>query len=206
VALDGRSSGGPSPSPRELIDAVIASGPAALLKDAGFRKRGKKFYLVEPASSAHLGFRGSWTSSRERTRFTIDLGRYFPAVAVHLGNEVIKDPGKRTWLHYGVPIGHLMEPSRADNWWELTSTYEVAQVGASVTVALRDRALPFLRSIATLEGLVAENAFLPQWLHESRRDTRAAALSILGREDEARALRAKIQELERSHRERHGLT
>lgn len=94
---------------------------------------------------------------------------------------------------------------KPDNWWELSSSFEVAHVGASVTAVLRDRALPFLQSIATLEGLVTKNPMLPEWLHEHRREERAAAFSILGREDEARAVRAQIQELDRQHRERHGI-
>jgi uncharacterized protein DUF4304 len=204
VALDGRSSGGASPSPGELIDAVIASGPAALLKAAGFRKRGRKFYLVESESSAHLDFRGSRSNSRELTRFTIDLGRYFPALARHLGKEVIQDAGKRTWCHHATRITHVMgvEP---DYWWELSSPFEASRVGASVTAALRDRAIPFLRSIATLEGLVAKNPMLPQWLHEHPREERAAAFSILGREDEARAVRAQLRELERPGRDPRGI-
>jgi len=205
VALDGRSSGGRTPSPGELIDAVIASGPAALLKAAGFRKRGRKFHLVESQSSAHLDFQGSQSNSRERTRFTINLGRYYPALAERLGQKVIADPARRICLHHGARIGHVMEPEHEDYWWELTSMYEVTDVGAAVTAALRERGIPFLRSIATLDGLVAENPMVPQWMRNTPpNEARAVALSILGREDEARAAHAQLAEMARRRRIRHG--
>ena len=207
MALDARHSGGNSPSPRELINAVIANGPAALLKAAGFGKRGKKFHLAESESSAHVDFQGTFTNSRERTSFTINLGRYFPALAEPLGQKVIADPAKRTWWHCGTRIGHVMKTVQKDYWWELTSVFEVASVGASVTAALREYGIPFLHSCATLEGMVAENPLIPQWMDGQRpSEVRAAALSILGREDEAQAVRAQLQEWERERRDRRGLT
>lgn len=183
-------------SPREIINAVIGDGPSAYLKALGFRRRARHFFRVDAESSAHVHFQASVGNGGDHIRFTINLFRHYPLLAARLG-EAEDDMVKRR-AQLGLRIGHVM-PVATDYWWELTSIADAAQTGRNVTTALREYGLPYLDSVARIADIVVDNPRHPDWLRPLPPSPMfAEALSLLGREPDAQAMRAALEHQRRA--------
>ena len=174
----------------EYIDKVISTGVAPLLRGLGYRRRGRRFLLAGELSTAHVRIQASQWNHPEGTRFTINLGRYFESIARKNGEPVVLDSLKQRQMHVGIRIGHLL-PQHADHWWAIGNKEDVPKVASEVAAALRDYGLPYLESVATLDGVAEFSGFIPGIGHHPTL-SKASALELLGNNIEAEEVRRKL--------------
>ncbi|MEA3106281.1 MAG: hypothetical protein QOI88_886 [Gammaproteobacteria bacterium] len=177
----------------KYVDEVISTAVAPLLKGLGYRKHGRRFVLAGVLSTAHIRFQLSQWNHAERTRFTMSVGRYFESIARKNGEEVVLDSSKQRHMHVGIRIGHLL-PQQADHWWSIGNDDDVPKVAAEVVAALRDFGLPYLESVASLDGVAKLAGYTPR-TGDHPTPSKASALELLGRNEEADDVRKQLAAL-----------
>ena len=172
----------------EYIDKVIATGVAPYLKALGFSRRGRRFLLAGELSTANVTVQASRWNTSSCTRFTLNLGRYFEAIERKL--PIVLQPSKQRPHHIGSRIGVLL-PTHTDHWWSISKEEDFPVVTSEVVAALHDYGMPYLESVATLQGVAELSGCIPGF---GRRPTlvRAAALELLGRNREAEEVRREL--------------
>ena len=164
-------------SPKELIDKAIAP-LASLLKEAGFRKLGRRFYRDIDESRIFLEVQASqWNREGYGTSFTINLGLFVPDVLRKLGRDVIDRPKSIHQCTWNERIG-VVTPSRCDLWWKIDDEKSVPEVSANLLEVVRESALPWLESAVSYEGFCSA-------LASSKGIGPANMLWELGRKEEA---------------------
>jgi len=172
----------------EYIDKVIATGVAPYLKTLGFSRRGRRFLLAGELSTANVTVQASQWNTPTCTRFTLNLGRYFEAIERKM--PIVLEPSKQRRHHIGSRIGALL-PTHADHWWSISKEEDIPVVTSEVVAALHEYGMPYLESVATLQGVAELSGFIPGF---GRRLTlvRAAALELVGRKREAEEVRSEL--------------
>jgi hypothetical protein len=172
-----------STAPGKLIDEVLRLGPAPYLKESGFKKRARKFFHSQATSTAHIEFQASQWNMASQARFTINLGRYFPAIAEANCQPIVEEPSKQHLLSAGIRIGHLL-PQPQDYWWSIEPDTDLQALAAELVTVLKNFAFPYLERISTLEGIAEHAGHSPV---SGRYPTLsvASALLLLGRREEA---------------------
>jgi hypothetical protein len=172
------------------VDEVISTAVTPFLKGLGYRKHGRRFFLADELSTAHIKFQSSQWNHAELTRFTINLGRYFESIARRNGEEVVLDSTKQRHMHVGIRIGHLL-PQQADHWWSIGNDDDVPKVASEVVAALRDFGLPYLESVASIKGVARFAGYTPR-TGDHPTPSKASALELLGRVEEAQEMRRQL--------------
>jgi hypothetical protein len=136
---------------RELVQSDLQP----TLKAAGYAKQRFMFYRRAASGSvALLQLQRSQFSSAAEVRFTVNVSLWSPAAHEALGRLSWVPPVKKVPTEPACQvrqrIGFLM-PKRTDLWWKVTASRP--QDLADVRVAIESKALPFLESIETDEGL-----------------------------------------------------
>ena len=134
-----------------IVTEVIATGPAVLLKERGYRKAGTSFY--QPAHVVRIiNFqRSQWNDTGEH-QFTINVSFFCQRFhTLWTGNAAPKNPCT-VMPALTQRIGRLM-PHRLDHWWSVTAQTIPTELAAVVTAATRDYALPWLERFATTQEL-----------------------------------------------------
>ncbi|MGH1488593.1 MAG: DUF4304 domain-containing protein [Acidimicrobiales bacterium] len=131
----------------ELIDAVIKGQLAPVLKQAGFKRSGRNWHQSHERSVVVVNVQASAFNTPEQTRFTINLGVWFPELAEFQPANL--QPSNRLrptepHCHFRQRVGGLL-PGGLDRWWELGSVADVELVGVSASEALTTYGLPWLR-------------------------------------------------------------
>jgi hypothetical protein len=175
------------------VDKVISTAVTPFLKGLGYRKHGRRFLLKGDLSTAHIRFQSSQWNHAELTRFTINRGRYFESIARKNGQEVVLDSTKQRHMHVGIRIGHLL-PQQADHWWSIANDEDVPKVASEVVAALRDFGLPYLESVASLNGVAKFAGYTPR-TGDHPTPSKASALELLGRNEEAEDVRMQLATL-----------
>ncbi|MCW8140521.1 MAG: DUF4304 domain-containing protein [Planctomycetota bacterium] len=126
-----------------------------LLKNAGYLKRRFTFHRRAASGSvALIQLQRSQYSTGSELRFTVNLSLWSPAAHEALGRLGWVPPVKKVPTEPACQvrqrIGFLM-PKRADLWWKVTAT--TPHDMADVRTAIESKAMPFLESIETDEGL-----------------------------------------------------
>lgn len=114
--------------PRSELALTIAQavkvGLAPLLREAGFRDQGTSFYLLTEESNRLVNVQSSQWNNSSRSRFTMNMGIYFPAIDAVMDGVWTK-PGAKPWsskiynCQLWKRIGFLL-PVQRDFWWEVT--------------------------------------------------------------------------------------
>ena len=133
---------------KAVLDAV-----RAVLKDAGYTKRGTSFSSAKDGNVRIVAFQRSSASSASAIKFTVNLGVISSELLRRWDPE--KDPSKASiWdTHIRERIGALM-PARRDRWWTVTSS-SVAAVVDEVVNLIATLAIPFLQQHSRDSDLVA---------------------------------------------------
>jgi hypothetical protein len=134
-----------------IVTEVIATGPAVLLKERGYRKVGISFY--RPGDVVRIiNFQRSQRNDTGEHRFTVNVSFFSQGLhALWTGNAAPKNPCT-VMPALTQRIGHLM-PDDLDHWWSVTAQTIPSELGAVVTAATRDYALPWLERFATTQEL-----------------------------------------------------
>jgi hypothetical protein len=130
---------------------MIRGDLAPALRALGFKGSGQVYTLPDAENWALVGIQRSQFSDRNDLRFTINLTVADKAMwakrrADHLW--LPERPSANT--SYGgdiwqARIGQLM-PERPDKWWRISPDTDVARLAAEFLAAIRDLALPAMRS------------------------------------------------------------
>lgn len=137
-------------TPKELVDAAVA--PLSLaLREAGFRKTGRRFHRDIGESRVFLEVQASQWNREESASFTINLSVYAPLVLRKLGREVGAPPKSEVGCTWHERIGFLT-PEGLDLWWKLEGRESIEDVSLRAVETVRRYALPWLDAAATYDG------------------------------------------------------
>ena len=145
----------PQSETSRLIDSIIAAGPAALLKDRGFRKSARSFHAQAGDLFQVVQFQASMWNTPDSARFTINLNIVLPFFHEKwTGKPFPKNPGSAAPI-ITQRIGLLMA-GKTDHWWEISPESDVPSVARDVSTALSTHGLPFLDQHTSLDLLLRE--------------------------------------------------
>jgi hypothetical protein len=135
-----------------LIDQIIKTGPAPLLKEAGYRKLARSFHADAGGLFKVVQFQASMWNTPDSARFTVNLIITLPCFHEKcIGQPFPKNPGSAAPV-LSQRIGDLM-PERRDFWWEVAPTSDVGHIASHLTQALSEGGLPFLNRHANIQAL-----------------------------------------------------
>jgi hypothetical protein len=136
-----------------LIDRIIASGPALLLKKAGYRKGARSFHLETGGLFKVIQFQASMWNTPNAAQFTANLNIVLPFFHEKwTGQPFPSNPASAAPV-LSQRIGYLM-PEQGDFWWELLPDSDVGRIATEVATVLSERGLPFLDEHANLEVVI----------------------------------------------------
>jgi hypothetical protein len=180
--------------PASIIAEAVKLGLAPLLRDEGFRKRRTDFYLHTEESTGLVSIHSSRRNSSCFSRFTLNLGRYFPALEAAMA-EVWTLPGAEPWnpkiydCQLRRRIGELFPPY-GDFWWEATLTSDANELAAKLADTWQQYGGPWMKRTSTLRGAVMD--LEAQYLYWPA----AAGRLMLGeREEASRLAKADVESL-----------
>src|SRR5262249_25392749 len=102
-----------------LIDQIIATGPAPLLKERGYRQLARSFNAATDGLYKVVQFQSSMWNTPDSARFTSNLMIALPYFHEKWkGQPFPKNPGSAAPI-LSQRIGHLM-PEKQDYWWKVT--------------------------------------------------------------------------------------
>jgi len=134
------------------MDKIVKDHFAPILKDAGFRKRGRTFFKESEDIIKGLEIQSGWNLPA-KANFTINLLFIFP------GGWEMTFANSRPDNPIRIPptvrqrMGLLM-PRPSDKWWSLKKDSDIDIVGPEVKLAIIEYALPFLNEAASSSDLL----------------------------------------------------
>jgi hypothetical protein len=123
------------------ITQAVKLGLAPVLHKDGFKKRGTHFYQITPESNRLVLVQSSQRNTSSHSRFTIELGLYFPAIDAVM-NQTWTKPGAEQWnpkiynCQMRQRIGFLM-PAGCDYWWTVTPSSNASDLATELADAWR---------------------------------------------------------------------
>lgn len=129
--------------PSDLIDELVKTHLKPALKELGFKSKSSTFFrqngeLVEIISPQ----KSSWNDANE-SKFTINLGVYWPKVHEILGGLIASLPPKEYDCTIRKRLGSLFDNGK-DFWWSVSPNSDIGQIGADVVEKVRHYELPWL--------------------------------------------------------------
>jgi Domain of unknown function (DUF4304) len=137
------------------IDQIIGLELAPYLKSLGFRKAGRNFHRKDKQSIAVINIQASSWNEGGRGQFTLNIGRYFPAVAELEGARIGNEVPKEYECTIRERIGGLT-PEKNDYWWEITPQVDNIAIANAVLQFVASYAIPWLARIESPTELLQE--------------------------------------------------
>lgn len=129
---------------KEIIDEIIRTGLGPVLKAEGFRKAARTFRHTDTSDATKIvNIQASQWGTAEDGQFTINLGVYFPVVAVLHDIYPERDSPRACDCLVQERIGSLM-PIGQDFWWQVTSTSNIEQLADEIVFVWHQCAKPWL--------------------------------------------------------------
>jgi uncharacterized protein DUF4304 len=165
----------------KAIDDCIGLKFVPLLKQEGFRKRGRTFHRKIAHVSQIVNVQASRNNIGADGSFTLNLGVYFPAVDLSVRGAAVPDVPKEYDCTLRERIGSLL-PDRTDKWWKLAPGTDYRAISDEICAAWTQAGKPWFERRATLPE--AYEACDGQFATVQVEIPMAMAL-LLGRQDEA---------------------
>jgi len=139
--------------PSELIDELVKTQLKPALKVLGFKSKSSTFFrnngnLVEIISPQ----KSRWNDANE-SKFTINLGVYWPNVHEILGGLISSLPPKEYDCTIRQRLGFLFDDGK-DYWWSVSPNSDIEQIGADVVEKVRHYGLPWLVRATVLDEAI----------------------------------------------------
>jgi|HubBroStandDraft_4_1064222.scaffolds.fasta_scaffold04132_2 hypothetical protein len=136
-----------------IADAVKL-GLAPLLRKDGFKKRGTTFYQIGPESNRLVVVQSSQWNTSSSSRFTIELGLYFPAIDAVV-KQIWTKPGAERWVPkiYNCQLRKrigLLLPVHRDFWWTVVPSSNANDLAVVLADAWQQYGAPWMRSNGNL--------------------------------------------------------
>jgi hypothetical protein len=139
----------------KLIDGMVKQGLAPVLRRDGYRKFGHTFARELPETTQIVNVQSDRWNAGSEGRFTLNVGVYFPAVAVLQGGVAPSGYPKEYDATIRTRIGALL-PAGIDRWWSLSSEGDVAPVAEEMTHVYEEWARPWLAKMTNLREVAKE--------------------------------------------------
>lgn len=137
---------------KEQLDALVRDYVAPVMKECGFKKAGRTWFLDEDFVVRFIQLQASAWNMDDSIRFTLNLGAWYPAV------DETPPPANRQRPPFRCTacarIGELMPGPEFDPWWDLVEQGGVDVVGPQVVAAIRELALPWLERVSRPPGAI----------------------------------------------------
>lgn len=140
---------------KQLVSAIHPD-----LKAYGFAKTGNYFHLKRDNNWGVINFQKSQGSTKEITRFTINIGTCSNAIRQFDDYESSKRPATYD-CHWSFRIGHLI-PENYDKWWDIDNT-----VGLPISLIEEIRTALLQFGIPAIEQHISDNQLIELWLNIS---------------------------------------
>jgi hypothetical protein len=139
--------------PSALIDELVKTHLKPALKELGFKSKSSTFFrqngeLVEIISPQ----KSSWNDANE-SKFTINLGVYWPKIHEILGGPIASLPPKEYECTIRQRLGSLFDNGK-DFWWSVSPNSDIGQIGADVVEKVRHYGLPWLVRATSLDEAI----------------------------------------------------
>lgn len=115
----------------QKIDYIIRTELHPTLKREGYVKSARTFRKKLEYCTQIVNIQGSWTNIGEEGKFTINLGVYFPEVAVLHDMFSKKDKPLESDCLVNIRIGRLM-PIPKDFWWEVSLKSNLDEIAKEI--------------------------------------------------------------------------
>ncbi len=179
----------------ELVDEIIKRSLHPLLKSAGYRKKGRTFYHESDEVIRVVNVQSSQGNTAQSSKFTINLGLYFPAVRPMSLQGPLTGLPKEYQCTLRQRIGMLM--SRQDDWWwTVRPSSDLDMVANAIRNAWTGYGQPWIDRCSTLREACAEA--------ERMGDLFTTAQIAVALQDKPKAKRCFDQFLEKCNPVAHG--
>lgn len=183
----------------EAVDQIVSMGIHPLLKERGFKKRGRTFHKRVGDLYHVVRVQASRYNEFDAGQFTINLGIASPEIAATwLHGSGFKNPASQGNLLLFTRIGALL-PRQKDKWWTIDADTDAPRLAQQVGDALASYGLEFFENAAfqSTETLLQalERDDLPVRLFGAptiREEVHALLLHRAGRVSEAETVLANL--------------
>lgn len=141
----------------KIIDTIIRGGLAALLKDHGFKKKGRNFYREHNDRVELINVQASQWNQGAEGEFTVNVGVYYPAISAIVGAPAIQGMPKEHDCAVRQRIG-LISEERKDAWWSVTATCDKDYIAEDLATKVEMLCLPWLNTMSKLDEVKAHVA------------------------------------------------
>jgi hypothetical protein len=137
--------------PNRYIASLVDAGLKRSLKENGYKKQSFTFRQFNTDHIKVVNVQGSPWNSRDETKFTINLGVYFPgAIKFHDRVTVKEKPYEYDCLVHQ-RIGFLM-PVKRDFWWSIVDKTDIAKLSNETIDVWRKYGQPWLKRYSDLNN------------------------------------------------------
>ena len=137
------------------IDALVSLELASRLKAAGYRKKGRSFWTVREDHTRVVNVQASRWNQGEEGTLAVNLGVFFPALAKLMDQPDVEGVPKEYQCTLRRRLGVLAHGGR-DHWWSVGPETDLASTSREIAEAWTGFGVPWMESVATLEGARAE--------------------------------------------------
>lgn len=143
------------PSLSLMMDRLVGSRPALLLRSAGFRKSRRAFWREVGGVWQTVSFQSSRWNTPRLAKFTVNFLLSFPGYhTMRFGRPAPRNPAT-TWPMWDLPIA-LLKGDDCDEWWSMGVDAEPAAIGTQVADDIETFGLQYFETYSSLDA-VAKN-------------------------------------------------
>ena len=186
------------------INSVVSEHIAPVLKAHDFRKSGQRFWHRRPDCIWVFEIQRDKYNQGESGEFTANLGVYHPAwveaaISVprleFMGPVTDKPAEQNCFLRERLDelVLHEANADEGDSsWWKVSPQISVAELGASITTAIEQHALPWFKRFSNLQVAVdvLDREYVGKRNAWFQKVTAMCGQALLGNNDRAAALYA----------------
>jgi hypothetical protein len=136
----------------KIIDGIIKSELAPLLKQNGFKKKARNFYRVHSDRTDVINIQASQGNEGLGGNFTVNVGVYFPVISKLTGAPPVKNQPKEYDCTIRERIG-LITKENKDTWWEINSETNQDAMASDLSSKVNIICLPWLEKMASLDSV-----------------------------------------------------
>lgn len=132
------------------IDMIVREELAPILKETGFKKKGRNFHREHTNRIDVINVQASLYNNASSAEFTVNVGVYYPSIAELSGALPVKGAPKEYDCTIQSRIGSVREDGR-DFWWTIGPSSADSAVAKDLANNVRDYCIPWLDRMGDLD-------------------------------------------------------